>query len=74
MVPRPETGRGGRIGGPLGNPGSIHIVVGLLVAVGLDGFGLVISIQDHFRKSTYIATITPPSGSKHRVEAMRAFA
>jgi hypothetical protein len=46
---------------------STQVVVGLFVAFGFDGFGLIIGIEDHFGKSTDITVFAPPSGSKHRV-------
>jgi len=53
---------------------STQIVVGLLVAVGFDRFGLIVGIENHFGKSTYITIFAPPPGSEHRVETMWAFA
>jgi hypothetical protein len=53
---------------------SAQIVVGLLVAFGFDGFRLIVGIEDHIGKSTNITIFAPPPGSKHRVEAMGAFA
>jgi hypothetical protein len=47
--------------------GSVQVVVRLLVAIGFDGFRLIVGIEDHIRKSTIITIITPPSGSEHRV-------
>jgi hypothetical protein len=58
----------------LGKPGSTQVVVGLLVAFGFDGFRLIIGIEDHVGKSTYIAIFTPPPRSEHRVEAMGTIA
>jgi hypothetical protein len=60
--------------GRLGTPSSTQIVVGLLVALGLDGFGLIVGIEDHIGEITNIAIITPPPGSEYRVEAMGTFA
>ena len=57
-----------------GNSSSTQIVVGLLVALGLDGFGLIVGIEDHVGKSTDITIFTPPPGTKHRIQAMRALA
>ena len=51
-----------------------EIVVGLFVTLALDGFGLVVGIEDHSGESTIIAIVTPPPGSKHRLEAVGASA
>ena len=68
-------GEGVRAGGGVpGKPSSAQVVVRLLVAVGFDRFRLIVGIEDHIGKSTYITIIAPPPGSKHRVQAMRAFA
>jgi hypothetical protein len=53
---------------------STQIVIGLLVAVGFDGLGLVIGIEDHIGKSTDITIIAPPSGSEHRIKAIGTLA
>jgi hypothetical protein len=53
---------------------STQIVVGLLVAVGFDGLGLMIGIENHIGESRNIAIITPPPGSEHRLQAMGALA
>jgi hypothetical protein len=57
-----------------GKPSSTEVVVGLLVAFGLDGFGLIVGIEDHVGKSTDITIFAPPPGPEHRVEAVGAFA
>jgi hypothetical protein len=53
---------------------STQIVVGLLVAIGFDGFGLIVGIENHIRKSTNITIIAPPPWSENRVQAMGACA
>jgi hypothetical protein len=53
---------------------SNKVVVGFFVALTLDGFGLVVGIEDHSGESTIIAIITPPPGSEHRLDAMWASA
>ena len=53
---------------------SVEVIVGLLVPVGLDGFRLVVGLEDHIRKSTTITIIAPPAGSEYGIKAMRAFA
>ena len=53
---------------------STQIVIGLLVAVGFEGLGLVIGIEDHIGKSTDITIIAPPSGSEHRIKAIGTLA
>jgi hypothetical protein len=60
--------------GGSGKSSSTQIVVGLLVALGLDGFGLIVGIEDHVGKSTDITIFTPPPGTKHWIQAMRALA
>ena len=57
-----------------GKPGSTQVVVGLFVPFGFDGFGLIIGIEDHVGKSTGITVFAPPSGPKHRLQAMGALA
>jgi hypothetical protein len=57
-----------------GKPSSTEVVVGLLVAVGFDGFGFIVGIEDHVRKSTDITIFAPPPGSEYWVEAMGTFA
>jgi hypothetical protein len=69
-LPRPASGASGL----LGNLGSVEVVVGLLIALGLDGLGLMIGIEDHLGKSTKVAIIAPPPGSEHRFEAIGTFA
>jgi hypothetical protein len=54
--------------------GSAQIVVGLLIAVGFDGLGLVVGIENHIRESTNITIITPPARSKHRFHTVGAIA
>ena len=53
---------------------SAEVIVGLLVPVGLDGFRLVVGLEDHIGKSTTITIIAPPAGSEYGIKAMRAFA
>jgi hypothetical protein len=60
--------------GGSGESNSTEIVVGLLVTLGLDGFGLIIGIENHVGKGTDITIFAPPSGTEHRVEAIRALA
>ena len=48
--------------------------LGFLVVVGLDRFGLVIGIEDHPGENTNVAVVTPPSGSEHRMPAVRTSA
>jgi hypothetical protein len=54
--------------------GLAEIVVGLFVALAFDRFRLVVGIEDHSRKSTIIAIVTPPPGSEDRLEAVGASA
>jgi hypothetical protein len=60
--------------GRLGKSSSTYVVVGFLVALGFDGFGLIVGIEDHIGKSTDITIFAPPPGSEHRVEAMGTLA
>jgi hypothetical protein len=60
--------------GGSGKSSSTQIVVGLLVALGLDGFGLIVGIENHVGKGTDITIFAPPSRAEHWVEAMRALA
>jgi hypothetical protein len=54
--------------------GLAEIVVGFFVALTLEGFGLVVGIEDHSGESTIIAIVTPPPGSEHRLVAVGASA
>jgi hypothetical protein len=53
---------------------STVVVVALLVVVRFEWLWLIIGIQDHAGKSTNVAIVAPPSGSEHRVVAVRTLA